>query len=155
MDLHPDFRDLLAEFARFGVKFVLVGGYAVAHHGRPRATKDLDLLLGGSPGNLNRASEALNAFGAPQNVVSAVRTLGPDEIAYMGAPPVRIDLLRSADGIETESTIARAVHVQIGDQVVPVIALPDLLANKRASGRPQDIADVAVLEGLADGDASE
>lgn len=146
MGLHPDFRDLLAEFARCGVRFILVGGYAVAHHAKPRATKDLDLLISGETNNLDRAAEALDAFGAPANVVSAVRQLGPNEIAYLGVPPVRIDILRSADGIDTEAAINRAVTVHIDGLDVPVIALDDLIANKRAAGRPQDIADADLLE---------
>jgi hypothetical protein len=72
VDLPVDFKELLEEFARSGVEAVLVGGYAVAFHGRPRATKDIDLLLLGSPANLSRASEALQRFGAPPNVVRAV-----------------------------------------------------------------------------------
>lgn len=150
MDLHPDFRDLLAEFVRCGVRFVLVGGYAVAHHGKPRATKDMDLLVGGTPDNLARVSNALDAFGAPANVVAAARTLGPTEIVYLGVPPVRIDILRSADGIDTEQAIERGVKVALGELVIPVISLPDLIANKRASGRAQDLADVALLERFQD-----
>jgi len=98
MDLHPDFKDLLVEFARFEVRYALLGGYAVGYHTKPRATKDMDLLISGMPDNLQRAAAALAAFGAPAAVVSSVRTLAVDEIAYLGAPPVRIDLLRSADG---------------------------------------------------------
>lgn len=96
MQLHPDFRDLLAEFARSEVRYVLIGGYAVGYHTKPRATKDMDLLLSGVGDNLERASQALAAFGAPANVVGSVRTLQLDEVAYLGAPPVRIDLLRNA-----------------------------------------------------------
>ena len=80
MDLPPDFRELLAEFARSGVEAVLVGGYAVAFHGRPRATKDIDLVLEGSPANLQRASDALARFGAPSVVVEAVRVGRPQDL---------------------------------------------------------------------------
>ena len=146
MDLHPDFRDLLAEFVRCEVRFILLGGHAVGFHAKPRATKDLDLLISAADGGLKRAAEALNAFGAPANVVDAVRTLRPNEIAFMGVPPVRVDILRSVDGIDTESAIARAASADVGDLTIPVIALDDLIANKRAAGRPQDVADVAVLE---------
>ena len=129
---------------------MLLGGYAVAHHGRPRATKDMDLLVSGAPDNLARVAKALDAFGAPTNVVAAARTLGPTEIVYLGVPPVRIDILRSADGIDTEQAIERGVEVDLGELVVPVISLPDLIANKRASGRVQDLADVALLERFRD-----
>ncbi len=146
MDLHPDFKDLLAEFARSKVSYVLLGGYAVGYHAKPRATKDLDLLLSGLGDNLERAADALAAFGAPAHVVQSVRSLGATEIAYLGTPPVRVDLLRTADGIETESVIARAEHAVIDGLSIPIIEFDDLIANKRAAGRPQDLADVVSLE---------
>ncbi len=149
MDLHPDFHDLLAEFARFEVRFVLLGGYAVGVHAKPRATKDLDLLVSGAPGNLEKVAAALSAFGAPAGVVAAARDMTPTQIVYLGVPPVRIDLLRQADGIDTEQVIERALLVHLSELTVPVIALEDLIANKRASGRPQDLADVAMLERAA------
>jgi len=147
MDLHPDFRDLLAEFVRSGVSFVVVGGYAVGHHAKPRATKDLDLLVSGAPGNLARAATALEAFGAPPAVVASTRALGPTEVVYLGVEPVRVDVLRTIGGVETEAVIGRGTSVDLGGGlVVPVIALDDLIANKRAVGRPRDLADVALLE---------
>jgi hypothetical protein len=147
MDLHPDFRDLLAEFAREKVSYAVVGGYAVGHHAKPRATKDLDLLVSPSGDNLERVGRALEQFGAPPNVIAAVKRLAPTEIVYLGVPPVRVDILRSADGIEdVDAALARAVHASLDDLMVPVIALDDLVANKRAAGRPQDLADVALLE---------
>ena len=149
MDRHPDFNDLLVEFVRCGVEFVLLGGYAVGIHVKPRATKDLDLLVSGEGDNLSRVAAALTAFGAPPAVIEAARNMKPAEIVYLGVPPVRIDILRQADGIDTEETIARAESVTVGDLTIPVISLSDLLANKRASGRPQDLADVVLLEEAA------
>lgn len=146
MDLHPDFRDLLAEFARAKVEYVLLGGYAVGYYGKPRATKDLDLLVSGSPENLERVANALAAFGAPATIVQSARTMREDEIVYLGTPPVRIDILCSASGIETGAALLRAERARLDDLEIQVIALSDLLANKRASGRPQDLADVALLE---------
>jgi predicted nucleotidyltransferase len=146
LDLHPDFRDLLAEFVRSGVKFVVVGGYAVGHHAKPRATKDLDVLVSGSGDNLARVAEALDRFGAPASVVQAARQMGPTDIVYMGVEPVRVDVLRSADGVDTEQVIARAQTLTLDDLAIPIIALDDLIANKRASGRARDLADVELLE---------
>jgi hypothetical protein len=146
MDLHPDFNDLLVEFVRCGVRFVLLGGYAVGVHAKPRATKDLDLLISGEGDNLNRVADALTTFGAPAAVIAAARNMSPTEIVYLGVPPVRIDILRRADGIDTEQVIERAGVVQLGDLAIPVISIDDLIANKRASGRPQDLADVVLLE---------
>ena len=149
MDLHPDFYDLLAEFVRCGVRFVLLGGYAVGIHVKPRATKDLDLLVSGEDDNLSRVATTLTAFGAPAGVIDAARNMKPTEIVYLGVPPVRIDILRQADGLDTEQTIQRAEHVALGELVIPVISLDDLIANKRAAGRPQDLADVVLLERAA------
>jgi predicted nucleotidyltransferase len=146
VDLHPDFRDLLAELVRSAVEFAILGGYAVGHHAKPRATKDLDLLVSGSSGNLEKLASALETFGAPGNVVAAARTMQPTDVVFLGVPPVRIDILRSADGIETESVLARAEAVDLNGLLVKVIALSDLIANKRAAGRPQDLADVELLE---------
>jgi predicted nucleotidyltransferase len=146
LDLHPDFRDLLAEFVRSGVRFVVVGGYAVGHHAKPRATKDLDVLVSGSGDNLARVAEALDRFGAPASVVQAARQMGPTDIVYMGVEPVRVDVLRSADGVDTEQVIARAQTLTLDDLAIPIIALDDLIANKRASGRARDLADVELLE---------
>jgi predicted nucleotidyltransferase len=149
VDLHPDFRDLLAELVRCEVDFAILGGYAVGHHAKPRATKDLDLLVSGASANLEHLAEALGAFGAPAHVVAAARAMSESDIVFLGVPPVRVDLLRRADGIETEPTLARAETVDLGDLQIKVISLLDLIANKRASARPQDLADVAVLERVA------
>ncbi len=149
MELHPDFRDLLAEFVRGSVRFVVLGGYAVGHHGKPRATKDLDLLVSREGDNLERTAAAIARFGAPTSVVTDLRALKPNEIAYLGVPPVHVDIMCRADGVETEAVIERAIVVHVAGIDVPLISLADLIANKRASGRPQDLADVALLEKVA------
>lgn len=146
MDLPVDFKELLVEFARAGVEVVLVGGYAVAFHGRPRATKDLDLLLEGSSANLARAAAALDRFGAPANVVRAVGELQENEIVFMGQPPLRIDLMRTVDGVAPEAIFERAVAAEIDGVPLRVIGLDDLIANKRAAGRKQDVIDADFLE---------
>ena len=124
----------------------MLGGYAVGYHGKPRATKDLDLLISGAPDNLAKVAAALAAFGAPRNVIESVRAMAPDEIVHFGVPPVRVDLLRSADGIDAEAAILRAQPVLLDGLAIPVLTIEDLIANKRAAGRPQDLADVALLE---------
>lgn len=149
MSLPPDFRDLLEEFARDGVEYVLIGGYAFAFHVQPRATKHLDLLLAGGE-NLERAARALSRFGAPPNVVEAVRALGDSEIVYLGQPPLRIDLLRNIDGVAAETVLRNAVAATWEGVPIRIIALDDLIANKRAAGRPRDLADVKLLERVRD-----
>ena len=146
MDLAPGFRDLLEELARGDVALVLVGGYAVAFHGRPRATKSIDLVLGGSPENLGRAADALARFGAPRDVVDSVRTLAPTEVAFIGQPPLPVDFLRTIDGVTPEALFAHAVPAELDGVAVKVISLDDLIANKRAAARPQDLIDADYLE---------
>jgi len=145
MKLPPDFRDLLVEFARERVEHAILGGYAFAFHAEPRATKDLDLLIGGSTDNRARAARALERFGAPTSVVSAMDHLGDDEVAYFGEPPLRVDILRTIDGVETDVVLKNAVAAQWDGVDVRVISIDDLITNKRAAGRPQDLADVARL----------
>lgn len=146
MDLPRDLIDLLVAFARAKVEVVLVGGHAVSFHAVPRATKDFDLLLSSTEGNLERAADALAAFGAPRNVVAATRSMKEDEIVYLGQPPQRIDLLRRIDGVATADVFAHAVQTTLAGVDVKVIALADLIVNKKASGRAQDLLDVATLE---------
>jgi predicted nucleotidyltransferase len=146
MKLPPDFRDLLEEFGRAGVEFVIVGAYAVAFHVRPRATKDLDIVLHGDDENLARAAEALARFGAPSNVVHATRTLAPTEVVYLGQEPLRIDLLRAIEGVDSGALFERAVAGEWDGVAIRVISFDDLVANKKAVGRKQDLADVELLE---------
>ena len=146
MRLPPDFRDLLEEFAREGVEYVVIGGYAFAVHVQPRATKDLDVLLEGSVENRERAARALARYGAPANVVEATRNLAETEVVYLGQAPLRIDLLRSIDGVSTSDALTNAVPATWDGLSFRVIALNDLIANKRAAARPQDLADVVMLE---------
>src|SRR5215472_17962623 len=108
MNLPRDFSDLLAEFAREGVEFVVVGGYAVAFHARPRATKDIDFVVAGDPQNLERLANALTRFGAPADVIAAARVMGEADIVYLGQPPLRVDLMRSIDGVPPEAIFAGA-----------------------------------------------
>lgn len=146
MDLPPDFRDLLEELGRDEVEFLLVGGYAVAFHGRPRATKDIDILLEGSRDNLERAARALDRFGAPPQVTGAVASMKESEVVFMGQPPLRVDFLRSLDGVAPAELFARAVETEADGVRFKIISLNDLIMNKRAAGRPQDLVDAEFLE---------
>lgn len=145
MKLPRDFVELLEAFAARGVRYLLVGGYAVTFHSRPRSTKDIDLWVDRSPRNLRRLLLALEDFGAPPEVLEAVPGLKADEILYFGRPPLRVDILGSIPGVSFDDAFARSVDLQMGGTELLVIALDDLIANKVASGRPQDKRDVAVL----------
>jgi predicted nucleotidyltransferase len=150
MDLYPDFKDLLAAFAASGVRYVLIGGYAVMFHGRPRATKDLDLLVAVDEGNRERLGKALREFGAPAGIVEAARMMTDKDVVYFGASPLRVDLLGSASGLDFDGVHERAIVASLDDVAVPVIGLDDLIVNKRAAGRPRDLDDCTVLERVRD-----
>ncbi len=146
MDLPPDFKELLEELARDAVEFLVVGGYAVAFHGRPRATKDIDIFLDGRPENLDRAARAVARFGAPEHVVSAIRSMADSEIVFMGQPPLRVDFLRSIDGVSSAELFAGSIEASVDGIRVKIISLAHLIANKRAAARPQDLVDADFLE---------
>ena len=144
--LPPDFADLLTEFAASEVRYLVIGGYAVGFHDRPRATKDLDLLVGGDAENVRRACEALDAFGVTSAIVEAFRAAAEDEVVWFGVPPARVDLLKSAGGVDFEAAYERRAQMVSSGIDVPVVAISDLIAMKRTAGRDQDRVDVKRLE---------
>lgn len=150
IELPEDFRDLLIELADSNAEFVVIGGHAVAFHGYPRATKDLDVLVRANPENAARVYAALAAFGAP---LSAFEVSQADFATYtgilqIGLPPRRIDVLNGASGISFDQAVAEGLHFDLEGRRIPVIGLDALLRNKRAAGRAQDLADVEALERL-------
>jgi predicted nucleotidyltransferase len=145
MSLHSDFKDLLSAFADERVEYLLVGGYAVGYHGRPRFTKDIDLWVGEEPSNLERVYRALATFGAPEAVLAQLGDLGPEEILYLGAPPLRVDIFKRIPGVEFTAAYADRVEATWDGTPVSIISLTDLIAAKRASGREQDLIDIREL----------
>lgn len=146
MPVNPDFRDLFAAFNAAGARYLLVGGYAVAFHAEPRFTKDLDVWIEASEANATRAFEALRAFGAPISDLSAADLARPEQVLQIGVPPNRVDVVTSIDGVEFGLAWPNRVETQYGDQPIWVIGRADLIANKRATGRPEDLLDVTLLE---------
>ncbi len=141
-----DFSALIAALEAEHVDYLVVGGYAVGAHGRPRATKDLDLWIAGAE-NLERVAKALALFGLSRELVEQARTLGDSEVLYFGRPPLRVDLLRTVSGLRFDDARRAAVRAPLGPHAaVPLVSLDDLITNKRAAGRPQDLADAAALE---------
>lgn len=148
MKLPTDFRDALVCFADAGVEFVIVGGFAVAHHGYVRATKDIDVLVRASTENAAKVIDGLIAFGAPIQALKIEPTDFAHEgkIIQLGVPPLRIDLLTSVSGIDFDRAVNGASALEVEGRTIRVIGLDALLQNKRAAGRPQDLVDVAELE---------
>lgn len=146
MRLDPDFREFIECCAARDVRFLIVGGYAVAAHGHPRFTKDLDVWLWLDPGNADRLIAALDDFGFGSLGLSADDFAEAGTVVQLGYPPKRIDLLTSIDGVDFEECFAKRMIVEVDGLDVPFIDVESLVVNKKASGRPQDIADVAALE---------
>jgi hypothetical protein len=148
IELPDDFRDLLIELHDAGADFVVLGGHAVAYHGHPRATKDMDVLVRARPDNAVRVYRALAAFGAPLETfeVSELDFATYEGVLQIGLPPRRVDILNRADGITFDEAVAEGDSFELDGRMIPIIGIAALLKNKRASGRPQDIADISALE---------
>ena len=144
--LNPDFSAFIALLNANGVRYLVVGGYAVAFHGHPRYTKDLDVWIEPSLENAERAVRALEQFGFGGAGLKAADLLVPDQIFQLGLPPGRIDLLSNPSGVTFEECFAARVQAEIGGVSVNFIGLEHLKRNKRASGRHQDLADLEHLE---------
>ena len=146
--MNDDFLDLLSALHDADVRFLVVGAHAVAAHGVPRATGDLDIWVQADSANAQRVWQALATFGAPMEELGiAVEDFAAvGNVVQLGQPPRRIDVLTSIDGVDFASAWDRRVVTAIGGCAAPVLAYDDLLRNKRATGRPKDIQDAAMLE---------
>lgn len=149
MDLFDDFRDMLVALSDAGAEFVVIGGHALAFHGHPRATKDLDIFVRPSDDNAPRVLAALAAFGAPvsQLGIEIGDFARPNIVVQLGLPPVRIDLLTDIHGLDFDGAIRDHETLEIDGRIIPVIGRAAFLVNKRAAGRAQDLADIAALTG--------
>jgi hypothetical protein len=124
---------------------MVIGGYAVIHHSRPRYTGDLDLWVDASPDNAARIITVLQEFGFPPDAVSEEMITGRKKIIRMGFEPMRLELFTTIPGIEFNACHERREIVKVGRMEVPFISLEDLKINKRASGRPKDLQDLEEL----------
>ena len=146
--LNHDFKEFVELLGANEVEYLVVGGYALAAHGRPRYTGDLDLWVGTEPSNIERLLNALAAFGFASLGLQASDFVAPDAIVQLGYPPGRIDLLTGIDGVRFADCYPRRQIVEVAGVELPIIHIDDFRANKRAAGRPRDLAD---LESLDDG----
>ena len=143
--LNKDYKEMLQCLLEENVKFLLVGAYAVAVHGFPRATKDIDFFVWATPENASCLMRALVKFGAPLDQISESDFSSEGIIFQIGNSPRRIDIITSASGVDFEQAYSNKQIVILEGLEVPVISLQDLIVNKRASGRTQDLADVEKL----------
>lgn len=145
---NEDYRDMILCLQSEGVEFMLVGGYAVGLHGWPRTTFDIDFWVLANPSNAVSIMRALKKFGAPLMNLSEDDFHQPGIVFQIGNAPQRIDILSSVSGIRYEEAVRHAETMQVDGLSLKVISLDDLILNKRASGRPKDIADAQTLEKL-------
>lgn len=148
--MSQDFTDILAEPSAAHVRFMIVGAHALAVHGVPRATADLDIWVCPDPGNADRVIIALRSFGAPIEAlgISAQDFTRSDMVAQLGVPPYRIDFLTSISGVEFEDAWADHLSSEIAGVNVPVLSRRAFIINKSASGRLKDRADLESLGGV-------
>lgn len=145
--LNPDFRDILSALSEEGVECLLVGAYAVAAHGLPRATGDIDIWVQPSPTNAERVWKALIRFGAPLTDLNVEDFTIPGRVVQIGVAPCRIDLLTTITAVAFDEAWRDRLVVDVDGLRVAVISRDHLIRNKKMTGRPQDKADVARLEG--------
>ena len=144
--LNQDFKEFVQSLNDNHVRYLVIGGYAVALHGHPRYTKDLDVWIEMKPDNAAKMVKALEQFGFASLGLKAEDFLVPDQIVQLGYPPNRIDVLTTLPGVEFERCYASRVQVEIGGVAVNFIDLENLKKNKKATGRTQDLADLENLE---------
>jgi hypothetical protein len=152
--LNEDYRDMLQSLADEKAKFLLVGAYALAVHGYPRATMDIDIWVMPSAENAQAVLRALDRFGAPLGDLTVEDLQKDDTIFQIGVAPRRIDIITGASGLRFAETFAHSRVIDIQGLDVRVPSLDDLIRNKKASGRKKDIADVEALEKLRDSESN-
>jgi hypothetical protein len=143
--MNRDFVEMLSALSEAGVEYLLVGAYALAAYGVPRATGDIVIWVRPSPENAEKVRAALATFGAPLFDLTIDDLSRPGTVFQIGVPPGRIDILTSISGVTFDEAWPRRTSVSLPGVVAPVIGRADFVLNKRATGRPKDLADLALL----------
>lgn len=147
MHIHIDFEEFLKFLKEENAEFVIIGGYAVAFHGYVRATNDMDLYFRATDKNIVRIRRALKKFGLQTTAKQAKEFADPKSIIRMGIPPVRLELINNISGLSFDEVWKHRISGEYGTVAVNYMSLADLLRNKKASGRPKDLADFDELGG--------
>ncbi len=148
--LNRDYRELLHIFTEDNVRFLIVGAYAMAAHGFPRATGDLDIWVGASADNARKVYASLARFGAPLDKITD-KTFTQEGIVFqIGLAPRRIDLMSSIDGVAFDNAYAGRQDISVEGLMLPFLSRSDLIRNKEATGRDKDRIDAASLKGQTD-----
>lgn len=144
--MNSDFKELLKIFAEKEVKYLIIGGYAVAKHAEPRYTKDLDIWINNSEENARRVFIALKEFGAPLANMTVEDFTIPTLVFQVGIEPSRIDILMGLNELSFDKCWERRAVANIGEITINFISIDDLIFNKHLAGRPQDLRDVEILK---------
>lgn len=144
--LPPDWNEFIGLLVAKKVRFLIVGAHALAANGRPRATQDLDIFVDRTKANVVRLASALRAFGFTDLAAECSRFEQPERMATLGKPPLRIDIMNHIDGVSFREAWRGRLIAKFGDHDVGFLGLEQLHANKLASGRAKDMADVALIE---------
>jgi len=147
--LQADLREFIGLLSSHKVDSLIVGGHAVAFHGHPRFTGDIDFLIRTTPSNARRVLDVLNAFGFGTLGITESDLLEPGRIVQLGHPPNRIDILTSISGVDFDAAWEGRVQTVMDDQPVNLLGWNELLQNKQASGRQKDLADIEKLLAIA------
>ncbi|MEJ5360530.1 MAG: DUF6036 family nucleotidyltransferase [Spirochaetota bacterium] len=142
MKVSKDFKEFIELLNKNNVNYLLVGGYAVGYHSRPRYTEDIDIWIQPSLENAKKIIHVLNKFGFTGVSVSIEELIQPEKIIQLGLPPQRIDILTSIDGVNFNEAWERRIVDSFGDIPVFIISLKDLIKNKSSSGRTKDLQDI-------------
>ncbi|RDC61498.1 hypothetical protein [Adhaeribacter pallidiroseus] len=146
MELDNDFKEFLQLLNQYKVEFLIVGGYAVAFHGYPRYTGDFDIWINASGENADNLIRAVDAFGFEteglQNLNFETETIA----FHLGTPPIRIDIMNQISGVKFNECFSRRIVTEVNGVTSNYIGLPDLLKNKKASGRLKDLNDIENLQ---------
>ena len=146
--LNEDYKDMLLALSDEKVRFLLVGAYALAAHGYPRATMDIDIWVMPSPENADAVLRALRRFGAPLHNLTKEDLLEDGTIFQIGVAPRRIDIITAASGLRFEPTYQNSISLNIEGIEVRIPSIDDLILNKSAIGRTKDLADAEALKSL-------
>jgi hypothetical protein len=145
MELQKDIREFIELLIGHEVKYVLVGGYAVAYHGYPRYTGDIDFFVERSPENALKLEQVVADFGFAEIGITAPDFLVPERVVQLGVPPNRIDVLTSLAGVNFEDALATSELIEVDGMEVRVISRELLTKNKKEVGRPKDLVDLDYL----------
>jgi hypothetical protein len=146
MKLPPEWSELIGSLLSRRVRFLIVGAHALAAHGRPRATQDLDILVEPTKANAKRLGNALADFGYPELAREWASFANRDRMATLGREPLRVDIMTSISGVDFATAWAGRVKTKYGRFTLGLLGRKELITNKRAAGRTKDLLDIALLE---------